>query len=425
MSKGKVLVKITGSIAAYKTCQVISRLVQTGFEVEVAMTSAALKFVGAATIEGLTGRAIHTDLYESGRAMGHIHLIRWADLILLCPATASSLNKMASGLGDDLVSTLFLAHDFKKPYVVAPAMNSQMLAHPTTQNSLQLLSSWGLKILGTASGSLACGETGDGRLVDPEKIYGHVIEHFALAKSPARYALRVLVTAGGTVEPIDNVRFLANTSTGATGAAIADELATRGHHVTLLKAETAISPSSRSLCSTRSFRTFADLDRELSQELRELRYDVVIHAAAVSDFSLASINVDGKSQRPDEKAKIESTDNLTLNLRRNPKLVDQLRERAANPSLRVVAFKLTSTPDPISRLRAMENLVQHARPDFVVHNDASEVSENRHVAKIYNTRDQRHLIQVAAVENRQALASALVDVLEADQKDGQSERNHS
>ena len=196
----------------------------------------------------------------------------------------------------------------------------------------------------------------------------------------------------------------------------------------LLKAETAVSPQTTTL-RARHFRSFADLDRELGQELREQRYDVIIHAAAVSDFSVDSLNVDGRNQRLDQQSKIESADqtanHLSLNLRRNPKLVDHLRERAGNPALRLVAFKLTSSPDAEVRARALQSLVQHARPDFIVHNDASEVSGNRHLAKIFNTRDQQHLIQLASVENRHALASALVDVLENDLKDFRKERGQS
>ena len=144
--KKNILILISGSIAAYKTCFLISQLVQLGHQLEVVVTPQALRFIGPSTIEGLTGKPVHHDIFATQHSMDHIHLIRWADLVLLCPATANTINKMASGIGDDLVTTLFLAHDFKKPFLVAPAMNSVMYQNPITQASIQKLKSLNLKI---------------------------------------------------------------------------------------------------------------------------------------------------------------------------------------------------------------------------------------------------------------------------------------
>jgi len=167
---------MTGSIACYKSCQVISRLVQKGISVQVVATPAALKFVGTATLEGLSGNPVVSDLYTSGNVMDHIHLIRKADLVLVAPATANFINKISSGIGDDLASTLFLAHDFKKPFLIAPAMNTSMYFHPITQASVLKLQSLGVQILDSASGVLACGETGFGKLLEPDLILEEVLK---------------------------------------------------------------------------------------------------------------------------------------------------------------------------------------------------------------------------------------------------------
>ena len=171
MSKGNILFKLSGSIAAYKACALISRLVQDGYTVQTVASKAALEFIGPATLEGLTGRAVECETFASGRAMQHIHLAKWADLTIVCPASANTINKLASGIGDDLLTTLFLAHDFKKPYLLAPAMNTLMYRHPATAASLQKLASFGVAILETASGVLACGDVGEGRLLEPELLH--------------------------------------------------------------------------------------------------------------------------------------------------------------------------------------------------------------------------------------------------------------
>lgn len=171
-----VLFQISGSIAAYKSCSVISRLVQSGHAVQTVATRSALEFVGPATLEGLTGRPVFTDAFESGRKMDHIHLARWADLAVLAPATANTINRLATGLADDAVGALFLAWGQEKPYLIAPAMNVEMWNHPATQSSVKRLESWGVKVLPTEIGPQACGEVGEGRLITPERIYEEILQ---------------------------------------------------------------------------------------------------------------------------------------------------------------------------------------------------------------------------------------------------------
>ncbi len=174
--KPRLLWILTGSISCYKACFAISRLVQAGVEVRTVATPAALKFVGSATLEGLTGQAVAGDLWEPGKAMDHINLARWADLALVAPATANTINRLASGLADDLSGSLFLAWEIrKKPWWIAPAMNVAMFNHALTQASLAKLASLGVRVLPTGEGALACGEEGPGRLLEPEQLVMHVL----------------------------------------------------------------------------------------------------------------------------------------------------------------------------------------------------------------------------------------------------------
>ena len=298
MSRGKVLFKLSGSIACYKACDAISKLVQADFEVETVATKAALEFVGQPTLEGLTGRKVHTDLFARGGAMEHIHLAKWADVVILCPASANSIAKLANGLGDDLVSTLFLAHDFSKPYLMAPAMNTAMYSHPALLANLEKLKGFGVTVLESGEGRLACGDVGAGRLLETPDIV-RAIETALTSEAKSK----VLITSGGTREPIDGVRSITNSSTGRTGATLADELLSRGHDVVYMHAASAILPTSSSpRLRLRSFVDFKSLESAMSEELSRNRFDAVIHAAAVSDFSVATIESmmahHGRPRRP-------------------------------------------------------------------------------------------------------------------------------
>jgi phosphopantothenoylcysteine decarboxylase/phosphopantothenate--cysteine ligase len=168
MSKSKVLLQITGSIAAFKAAALASMLVDLGVVVQSVVSEGGLKFIGESTIEGLTGRPVLSDLFERGRALEHISLVDWADLMLLYPATANHITRLRAGLADDLIGTLFLANNFRKPYWLAPAMNSHMFAHPAVTDALATLEEWGCRVLPTGEGRLACGTVGYGRLLEPE-----------------------------------------------------------------------------------------------------------------------------------------------------------------------------------------------------------------------------------------------------------------
>jgi phosphopantothenoylcysteine synthetase/decarboxylase len=179
MSKSnKILFQLSGSIACFKACAAISTLVQKGFEVQTVITDSTLEFIGAATLEGLTNRPVLQNLYQPGNQMDHIHLARESDLMILCPATAHTINRLASGLADDLIGALFLANNFRTEYWIVPAMNVEMYNHPASIEARNKLASWGAKVLEGEDGLLACGEYGKGRMLEAQELVKLVELHF-------------------------------------------------------------------------------------------------------------------------------------------------------------------------------------------------------------------------------------------------------
>jgi phosphopantothenoylcysteine decarboxylase/phosphopantothenate--cysteine ligase len=410
--KTKILMQMTGSISCYKACQVISRLTQAGMEVQVVASESALKFVGEATLEGLSGRPVVSDLYGHGNMMDHIHLVRWADLILTAPATANFINKISQGVGDDLLTTQFLAHDFKKPWLIAPAMNTMMYLHPVTQASVKKLRELGLGILETASGVLACGEVGWGRLLEPDLIIEEVklalqqtvkpVEHPQIPAT--RKPQKVLITSGGTEEPIDEIRSIANHSTGKTGAAIADSLSAMGFDVVYLHSAKAHMPAADVIAD--NFTSFETLDEKLKTHLGSGKFSAVIHAAAVSDFSIALIEENGKSHPVDPKGKISSEAEITLKMKRNPKLITLLRDYAHNPDLQVIGFKMTATASVEAQLAAVKKVFSGSRSDLVIHNDTHEMKPGKHVYHAFTADLEKRDLQ-----NKQELGLFLAQYL--------------
>ncbi len=381
----KVLFQLSGSIACFKACSVISALVKQGCEVQVVATPSALEFVGPATLEGLTGRAVMTSLFHQGEYMAHIHLMNWADFVILCPATANTISKLASGIGDDLISTLFLAYDFKKPYLVIPAMNTKMYLHPSTQHSLEILKSWKIEILESASGVLACGEEGIGRLLEPDQIMNAIQKRIpSLGVKPVGGAvMKVLITSGGTREAIDGVRSITNTSTGRTGANIADYFSARGHRVTFVSAQESVQPELP--VQKVSFISFADLQRSLENLLKNNYFDSVIHAAAVSDFTIDKIESGAQTMDAQEGSKLDSDVEMSLKLKRTPKLIDQIRRLSRNRDLVLVAFKLLVNAGAEEKEKAVKKLFEGSKADLVVQNQISEVGFYQHIAQIFDS----------------------------------------
>lgn len=379
----RVLLLMSGSIAAFKVVQLVSRLVQApvGAEVEVVMTPAARGFIGEASLEGLTGRRVRSETFAAGDHMEHIRLVRWADVVLAAPCTANTLNKLASGIGDDLVGTLFLAHDFTKPWLIAPAMNTRMYEHPTTRASLERLRGMGCTIVEPGSGALACGEVGAGRLAEPEALLAAVLQAAQQARGAARpppassstatgsaptdmaVPLKILVTAGGTRMPLDAVRSIVNSSTGRTGADLAADLAALGHAVTLLTAVDA--PHAEDIERLERYDDFDSFERGLRGLLAEGTYDLLVQAAAVSDWR-PMLSPDGGALA----GKLDAEgDTLTLRFARTPKLIASARAWSRNPALRIVAFKLTAGADDAERRRKVAQVLANDGVAAVVAND--------------------------------------------------------
>ena len=366
MSPSKILFFMSGSIAGFKACQVISALVKEGHDVQVVATPSTFQFVGAATLEGLTGKKVLSDLWERGHAMDHIHLSRWADCGVLCPASANTIAKLAGGFADDLVSALALAWPAGKPFTVIPAMNHQMLAAPVTQASLAALNSRGFTIASTQSGALACGEEGEGRMLEPDSI-------LRLLFKPDLG--RLLITGGATREPVDGIRYLSNVSTGQTAAALASDLSGRGWRVTYLHGAGAVKApqSDRQI----EFSSFADLDEKLRTELARADYTGIVHAAAVSDYSVAGA-------RPE--IKLNSDLDLRLELKRNFKILPRLKEYSRAKNAVVVGFKLTLGESEASTAAAARKALGPA-VDAVVANEwgAVDGDRTRHPATFVQT----------------------------------------
>ncbi|MGH8729401.1 MAG: bifunctional phosphopantothenoylcysteine decarboxylase/phosphopantothenate--cysteine ligase CoaBC [Burkholderiales bacterium] len=275
----RVLLGLTGGIAAYKAAELTRELIARGFDVQVVMTEAARRFIGAETLQALSGNAVFTDLWDQRIAnnMGHIDLSRGRDAVVIAPASADFIAKIAHGLADDLLSTLTLARDC--PLIVSPAMNRQMWENPATQRNLAQLKSDGVTVLGPASGDQACGETGMGRMLEPEQL-AQDIEAFFQPKLLA--GKKVLVTAGPTFEAIDAVRGITNSSSGKMGYAVARAAIEAGAEVTLVSGPCALTPPAEAkVVKVVSAKQMADAVDWLASGK-----DVFISVAAVSDFAV-------------------------------------------------------------------------------------------------------------------------------------------
>ena len=273
----KVLLGITGGIAAYKAAELARLLIKDGAEVRVAMTEAATRFIGTATMQALSGQPVWTDLWDDRvkDAMGHIELSRDRELILVAPASADFMAKLAHGLADDLLSTLCVAR--RCPLMVAPAMNVEMWQNAATQRNADTLRADGVQIVGPASGGQACGEMGMGRMTEPADILADVQFFF----QPKRLAgKRVLVTAGPTEEPVDPVRVLTNTSSGKMGYAVARAAQEAGAAVTLISGPVALpTPAGVSRVDVRTAQEMFEAVKKGAKSA-----DVFISVAAVADY---------------------------------------------------------------------------------------------------------------------------------------------
>lgn len=308
----KILLGVTGGIAAYKTPDLVRKLKAQGADVRVVLTHGAAEFVSPLSLQAVSGNMVHSKLLDehAEAGMGHIELAKWADILLIAPATAHCIAKLANGLADDLLSTLYLATTAK--VFLAPAMNQQMWHAPATQNNLNRLQLHGVDLIGPAAGEQACGDTGPGRMSEPQDIVSTLINQ---EPSGPLSGKKVVITAGPTREPIDPVRYLSNHSSGKMGYAVAQAAYQAGAEVIIVSGPVTISPSPNIHC--RYVNTAAEMLNVVMEEINDA--DIFIAAAAVADYKVAEI-----AQNKIKK----SNDELTLTFIKNP---DILKSVAALP----------------------------------------------------------------------------------------------
>jgi phosphopantothenoylcysteine decarboxylase/phosphopantothenate--cysteine ligase len=312
----RILLGVTGGIAAYKSAEIVRRLRERGADVQVVMTAAARQFVTPLTFQALSGRPVRTDLWDEAAeaAMGHIELARWADRILVAPASADFLARLAHGLASDLLTTLCLATDV--PIIVAPAMNRLMWANAATRANMASLAARGIDVIGPAEGDQACGETGPGRMVEPDVLAAAVMD--APATSGALAGRKVIITAGPTRERIDPVRFITNRSSGKMGFAVAEAARDAGAEVILISGPVSV-------CTPRGVRR---VDVETAEQMLAAvnenlaGTDIFIAAAAVSDYRPVQVST--------EKIK-KTSDSLMLALSRTTDILATVAAGAARP----------------------------------------------------------------------------------------------
>ena len=304
----KILLGVTGGIAAYKSAVLLRGLLKEGAEVRVVMTAAARSFVTPLTFQALSGHPVHTELLdpEQESAMDHISLARWAELVLVAPATANFMAKLASGQADDLLTTLCLATT--APISLAPAMNHQMWLNGATQENLEKLGTRGVVCWGPAEGDQACGESGPGRMLEPELLLQQVQQFFTQG---ILSGVRVLMTAGSTREPIDPVRFIGNRSSGKMGYALAEALHEQGAEVTLVSGPVTVPPPPG--ITRIDVEQAEEMRREVIRRVGEA--DIFIGVAAVADYR--------PRQAADEKIK-KDRELVTLELVKNPDILAEV-----------------------------------------------------------------------------------------------------
>lgn len=299
----RIVLGITGGIAAYKAAELARLLVKQGITVQVVMTEAATHFITPATMQALTGNPVLIDQWQDDKGMAHIHSSRIADAIVIAPATADFIAKLAHGLADDLLSTLCLARDC--PLIVAPAMNKQMWANAATQRNVQRLLADGVTLLGPAGGMQACGEEGMGRMLEAQQLAQDIVATFATAELAGR---NILITAGPTYEAIDAVRGITNRSSGKMGYAIAQAAKELGADVTLISGPTALTKPN-------------GIQRIDVTSAAEMFDAVKKHVAAADMFIAVAAVADYRAARPNDQKIKKSDASLTLELTPNPDIL--------------------------------------------------------------------------------------------------------
>lgn len=383
------LIAITGGIAAYKIPLLARLLIKRGDKVRFVLTESAKAFVSPLTLQAISGHSVRSELFDpqAEAAMGHIELARWADVLLIAPATANSIAKLSVGIADDLLSTLYLATTAE--IVIAPAMNQQMWQHPATQHNLQTLSARAKHhILDVATGAQACGEFGPGRLLEPETIIS--ASDACLRQCQDYQGIRLTITAGPTQEAIDPVRYLSNHSSGKMGYALAEKALKRGANVTLISGPTALSAPS----NAQVIPVVSALEMLEAAQTARADSDIFIGAAAVSDYRIA--------QPATQKQKKNQLEALKFELVENPDIIATIAHSDAQRPF-VVGFAAET-----------ENLLDYAQAklkrknlDIIIANDVSSdvFGADDNAVSIISNNDSIHLPRQA----KTTLADTLLD----------------
>ena len=368
--EGSVLLIISGGIACYKSLELIRLLKKTNIQLDVVITKSAQQFITPLLITSLNEKKCYTDLFsiEDETQMNHIALARKPDIILVAPATANIIAKIANGIADDLASTTVLASYSK--IIMAPSMNPVMWNNLATKENCQKLLNRGISFIEPDSGDMACGESGNGRLPEPQTIFNELLSKLSLKKNTTLKGTSVIVTAGPTIEEIDPVRFVSNRSSGKQGFAIASELSNRGANVTLITGPVDI-PLPLNLKTIQITTAQEMFEKTMSQ----LPSDVVVCTAAVADWKL--IPETQKNEKFNPNTKIKKTDEpLTFKTIKNPDIISEIANSKSKPKL-IIGFSAET-----------ENVVENARDKLKTKNIdliiANDVSNNRVFGKESN-----------------------------------------
>ncbi len=346
----KILFIICGGISAYKSLETIRLFKKNGVEIKTILTKSAKEFVTPLSVTSLSQGKVYSDLFsvENEAEMDHISLSRWADLIVIAPATANTISKLAQGTTDDLASTVVLASD--KDIILAPAMNVRMWEHPTTKMNLKKLKDFGYKLIGPEVGDMACGEYGEGKMSDPLVIAEEINKYFLTQKNNKKF--KALVTAGPTNEYIDPVRFITNKSSGKQGYELAKSLSKKGFYTTLISG-----PTNLEITKDINLIKVETADEMLVATQENLPVDVAIFSAAVADFKI----------NKKYENKIKKQENLNLNLEKNIDILNYVsNHNSMRPELVIGFAAETNEID-----KNAEEKLNKKNCDWIISNDVS------------------------------------------------------
>lgn len=354
-----IVIGISSGIAAYKIVDLIEILLKKKHTVDVMMTQKASYMISPGKVEEMTGRQVYINLFEDNfsyeqvlkrRKVDHIELAKQADVFVIAPATANIIAKMASGIADDFLTTSLLATH--SPVLICPSMNDVMWFHPATQHNLKTLESFGYEVFSPASGSLACGTEGIGRLQEPKDIAREI--ELILSRTHKLKSKKVLVTGGGTIEPIDDVRVITNRGSGKMGKALAEICYRYGADVTFIHSEQSV--TSHLPISSIVFHSTEELAEIIKKEVKDA--DILFHTAAVSDFSADKF-----------MGKIESSKEINVELKPTPKIINKVK--SWNPKTKLIGFKAVTSNNEDEIKKQAGKLFENADADYVIVNDVS------------------------------------------------------